>query len=282
MRLSPINSGVLPRTTVKTQINQHKNIAFTSNIPCGKKSFTEWVLIGTMILTPIAGTRYIEERNKTLQEFPQIKPLYENFTSDEEIINYSRDRIVEHLNDTTPREYGIIYDNDKMKILVETLGNKQHVKQIIPQKFIYNLPFMQPRKLTGLHGHPQGPSGYTTTFSFGDFKSFVENNEMVTCYVYNRYGQYCRMEKTENFKEPTSKDLARIEEDFYRNFFIFQPVQKTFIDKNNKPFKLVDSPGMHRYLKRLCEAYGIKYKTTFGTYGDNQDAYADGYYISKN
>ena len=105
---------------------------------------------------------------------------------------------------------------------------------------------------------------------------------MVTCYVFNLYGQYCRMEKTENFKEPKSKDLARIEEDFNRNFFIFQPVQKTFIDKNNKQFKLVDSPGMHRYLDRLCKLYGIKYETTFGTYGDNEDAYANGYYISKN
>ena len=86
------------------------------------------------------------------------------------------------------------------------------------------------------------------------------------------------MEKTENYKKPTAKELKNLKKDyFYALNYAWPRKVIVYNEKSEIVKELTDRPAMHQFWADIAERYGIKYATTFGAYGIYGDLYKNGY-----
>ena len=260
---------------IKPEPSLSKAIAnFGNNIWRVSKQF---LLLATIAL-PMYLYNFSIATKKIHEEYPQVRPITKEFPTQEEAINYSIERISEQLNSETPREYSVHINNQKHRIISEALGKESRVLNFAPLRQFYNKITTPNYNYTALHGHPSLEDGSTNTFSFQDFKAFINDDDCNIEYVTNDQGKYCKMTKTENYRKPTTTEIEELEDKYPFFFRAAWPNTKTIYNSNGDIiFKLTDYPGMHDYWDFTTEKFGIDYETTFGTYGTDNNIYKDGY-----
>ena len=274
MKIAPITTNFNSNYNIR-----NKNINFNSKSTNSFKKLTKTekylnaVIAGLFIALSLHIKSTVEEIKK---DNISVEPLIENFETKEGAINYAIERIVEPLNQKYPKEYMVHINDKNNKIMSECLGKEHSVTELTVGKKLFNTLFVPNFSYTILHGHPVHEEGNTQTFSFQDFKAFTDSKKCSAIYVVNKDGKYCKLEKTKDYKKPSKKELQKILEDFYFSYESSRVRSKIIFDKKgNKVFELTDTPNMHRFWSDTAEKFGIKYSTTFGTYGLYGDIYED-------
>lgn len=298
MRVLPINNynNIVTKTTTKTSFQGKVKTPLPNNEATNKSlikdtaelaklcikladKFLTFCLKAILVFLTFMTPAELGQIRKAHKESPQVRPLIKNFSSHEAALNYSIERITEQLNSDSPREYAVSINNQRHRIISEALGNDSTVNNYAPLRQYYNSIITPDYSFTSLHGHPAEKDGSTTSFSFQDFKSFIAQDNCSNEYVVNRDGKFCIMIKTEDYRKPTPEEIKELESNF--SFFVRAawPHSKTIINnKGEVVFSIIDYPGMHDYWDFTCKKFGIKYLTTFGTYGLYNDIYKDGYH----
>lgn len=293
MRISPINQQNVSNFKLHNNSVNFKSVTkLPNNIkpePSLGKAFSKlgnkvWkfsksILLLATITLPMYLYNFSVATKKIHEEYPQVRPITKIFPTQEDAINYSIDRITEHLNSETPHEYSVHINNQKHRIISEALGKDSKVLNFAPFRQFYNKMTTPNYSYTALHGHPSGEDGSTNTFSFQDFKAFIDDDDCNIDYVTNGQGKYCKMTKTENYRKPTPIEIQELEKKYPHFFRAAWPNTKTIYNSNGDIiFKLTDYPGMHHYWDFTTEKFGIDYETTFGTFGPDNDIYENGYH----
>ena len=222
---------------------------------------------------------FIKEEKQERIDNLKIKPEIKKFDTHEAAVNYAFDRILPWINAENPREYSVKIDNKTHNILTEFRGlensvtTRKSIKMLAKQEFDKNYTY------TSIHGHPGQELGGTTTFSYIDLETFLKDDFCTEDYVLSRERKYCRMKKEENYRKPNEQEMNRILEDYTRMCKIAVAWQKTIKDEDgNILFEFIDYPALHSALARYLEPFGISYTTTYGTYGEINDIYENGYH----
>lgn len=293
MRISPINQQNVSNFKLHNNSVNFKSVTkLPNNIkpePSLGKAFSKlgnkvWnfckpIFLLASVALPIYIHTFYMTAKKVHEEYPQVTPITEVFPTQEDAINYSIGRITEQLNSETPREYSVHINNQKHRIISEALGKESRVINFAPFRQFYNNVTTPNYSYTTLHGHPCDEDGSTGTFSFQDFKSFINNDNCNIGYVTNNQGKYCKMTKTENYRKPTPIEMEELEEKYPFFFRAAWPHTKTIYNSNGDiVFKLTDYPGMHDYWDVTTKKFGIEYTTTYGTYGNDNNIYENGYH----
>lgn len=240
-------------------------------------------LLSLAFILPVLLCEYSMSLKKLHKEYPQVRPITKEFPTQEDAINYSIERIAEHLNSETPHEYSVHINNQKHSIISEAKGTEVRVCNYTPFKQLYNDLTTPNYSFTALHGHPRAEDGSTSSFSFQDFKNFISENNCNIYYVTNGQGKYCKMTKTENYRKPTPKEIEELEEQSPTFFGAAWPHAKTIYNSNGDiVFKIIDYPGLHDYWDYTTKQFGIEYTTNFGTYGKDSNIYENGYHEAFN
>lgn len=238
--------------------------------------FLNIVLVATLSLFGLQVKTIADE---ITQDCVQMTPLIKDFDTQEGALNYSIGQITSYLNTNTPREYSVHINNKKHNIISEFLGNDSTVVNFAPAKQLYNWATTSDYSFTSLHGHPAYSNGATSSFSFQDFRTFVNKDNCSATYVINKDGKYCRLEKTPEYKEISDATLDELELEYEKAIYYSRDIEKTIYNKKGEVvFNIVDYPGIHNFWDDIANRYGMKYVTTFGTYGLYNDIYTNGYH----
>ena len=284
MYVSPINNKILLFDCRKSEQSRKQNLSFQKTQVLLEqknpvKKINRYMNIAIIAMLPILCYQIQNQVNEITKEYIQFEPLIKDFDTQEGAINYSIERITEHLNEDEPREYSIHINDKKHRIISEVLGNDSTVLHFAPGKQLFNRLTTFDYSYTSLHGHPVRSNGATSTFSFQDFKTFVSNENCLSTYVVNKDGKYCRLEKTDKYKEIPREELEKLEYEFNEaDYYSWESRKIIYNKKGEQILNLVDYPGMHDFMDRIAKRYGMKYVTTYGTYGIYGDIYSKGYH----
>ena len=94
--------------------------------------------IAIIAMLPILCYQIQNQVNEITKEYIQFEPLIKDFDTQEGAINYSIERITEHLNSDNPKEYSVHINNKKNRIISEALGRDSSVNNYAPLKQLYN------------------------------------------------------------------------------------------------------------------------------------------------
>ena len=290
MRILPINQHDTSNFKLQKKSVNFKNVTKLPNNLKPETSpakflidLSKALLLVVVVMLPVRLCNFSIKLVKLHEEYPQVRPITKEFTTQEDALNYSIVRIAEHLNSEKPHEYSVHINNQKHSIISEALGDDHRVSNYAPFKQFYNNLTTPNYSFTALHGHPSAEDGSTTTFSFQDFKTFICEDDCDTIYVINGQGKYCKMAKTEDYRKPTPKEIKELEEQSPPFFMAAWSHTKTIYNSNGDiVFKTIDYPGLHDYWDFTTKKFGIEYSTTFGTYGKDSNIYENGYHEAFN
>lgn len=289
MYVSPINSSTriisskqnsrtinFKKSSLSTKLDK-LDLKFLQFINSKKGSrFLNIAFVASLSLLGLQVKNIVDE---VTQDCVQMTPLIKNFDTHESALNYSIEQIASRLNAEHPKEYSVHINNKKHNIISEFLGNDSTVINFAPAKQLYNWATTSDYSFTALHGHPVYSNGATPSFSFQDFKTFVNRENCSATYVVNNDGNYCRLEKTPEYKKISDAVLDELELEYEKAVYYSRDMEKTIYNKKGKIiFNIIDYPGMHNFWNDIANRYGMRYVTTFGTYGLYNDIYANGYH----
>lgn len=278
MKILPIQQI---NNTKKNNITKQSNQNFKGNFMVSNPKppkIRGFVTALFLALATLQGAVISYNTNKARETSTQMVPIRSSFETQEASLNYAIEIISRELRENN-KEYSVHINNNLHRIISEASGTDSSVVNYAPLKQLGHDLITPNYSYTMLHGHPAEKDGSTTTFSLTDIKNFLAIDDCTATYVVNKDGKYCKMEKTADYKKPSKKEIEEIEEKYDFFFRAAWPQRKIVLNKKGKVLlDLIDYPGMHDYLNNLTKKFGIKYSTTFGTYGLYGNIYSNGYH----